>query len=105
MAIDRINKQVEREPNTLRDGESVLVRAIIPANNPTYLTPAEVYRATRCGNDIHFRNLTRGSGTFESLTMLRAFARNNSVTFERVEDGQALEALQAEAKREQEARQ
>jgi hypothetical protein len=70
---------------SLRQNESVLVRAIIPANNPTYLKPGGLYRATRRGSEINFRSVITGSGTYERLPMLRAFARNFTLTFELID--------------------
>ena len=70
---------------SLKPHETVLVLVHIPANNPTYLSPNGLYRATREGDQIHFVSVIRGSGTFERLTMLRAFARNKTVQFELVQ--------------------
>ena len=69
---------------SLKQNETVLVRAIIPGNNPVYLKPDGIYRATRQGNEINFRSVITNSGTFERLAMLRAFASNNRVSFQLV---------------------
>jgi hypothetical protein len=68
----------------LQDRESIVVKARI-LTGATYLHDGEIYLATREGQTIHFRRTSTGSGTSESLSMLRALSRNNAATFSVVE--------------------